>query len=111
MGNHHVILGVILRVVYVILVMEMILGGDSYEKSCWKWSRNHCGTTARSMGNHHVILGVILGVILRVVYVILMTEMVLEGESYEKSSWKWSRRYSGTPDCVWDMTMVILGVI
>ena len=69
----------------VILVMEMVLGGDSYEKSCWKWCRNHCGTTARSMGNHHVILGVILGVILRVVYVILMTEMVLEGESYEKS--------------------------
>ena len=32
-----------------------------------------------------MILGVILGVILRVVYVILMTEMVLEGESYEKS--------------------------
>ena len=63
------------------------------------------------MGNHHVILGVILGVILRVVYVILMTEMVLEGESYEKICWKWSRSYSGTLDCVWDMTMVILGVI
>ena len=67
----------ILRVVYVILMMEMILGGDSYEKSCWKWSRNHCGTTDRSMGNHHVILGVIQGVILRVVYVIFMMEMIL----------------------------------
>ena len=52
------------------------------------------------MGNHHVILGVILGVILRVVYVILMTEMVLEGESYEKSCWKWSMRYSVTTDWV-----------
>ena len=58
-----------------------------------------------------VIPGVILGVILRVVYVILMPEMILGGDSYEKSCWKWSRRYSGTPDCVWDMTMVILGVI
>ena len=42
-------------------------------------------TTDRSMGNHHVILGVILGVILRMVHVILMTEMVVEGDSYEKS--------------------------
>ena len=58
-----------------------------------------------------VILGVILGVILRVVYVILMMEMVVRGDSYEKSCTKWYRRYSGTPDCVWDMTMVILGVI
>ena len=56
-----VILRVILRVVYVILMTEMVLEGESYEKSCWKWSRNHCGTTARSMGNHHVILGVIYG--------------------------------------------------
>ena len=32
--------------------------------------------------------------------VILMTEMVLEGESYEKSCWKWSMRYSGTTDWV-----------
>ena len=53
------------------------------------------------MGNHHVILGVILGVILRVVYVILMTEMVLEGESYEKSCSKWSKNHSGTTD--WSM--------
>ena len=71
-----VILRVILRVVYVILMTEMVLGGDSYEESCWKWSRNHFGTTDMSMGNHHVILGVILGVILRVVYVIVMTEMI-----------------------------------
>ena len=48
-----VILGVILRVVYVILMPEMILGGDSYEKSCWKWSRRYSMTTDRSMGNHH----------------------------------------------------------
>ena len=95
----------------VILMMEMILGGDSYEKSCWKWSRRYNVTTARSMGNHHVILGVTLGVILRVVYVILTTELVLEGESYEKICWKWCQSYSGTLDCVWDMTMVILGVI
>ena len=58
-----VILGVILRgdlrVVYVILMPEMILGGDSYEKCCWKLSRNHCVTTDRSMGNHNVILWVI----------------------------------------------------
>ena len=54
----------ILRVKYVILMPEMVVGGDSYEKSCWKWSRNHCGTTDRSM----VILGEILRVILRVVY-------------------------------------------
>ena len=52
-----VILGVILRVVYVILMTEMILGGVSYEKCCWKLSRNHCVTTDRSMGNHNVILG------------------------------------------------------
>ena len=81
-----------------ILMTEMVLGGDSYEKSCWKWSRNHCGTTDMSMGNHHVILGVILGVILRVVYVILMTEIVLGGDSYEKSCWKWSRNHTGTTD-------------
>ena len=70
-------LGVILRVVCVILMTEMVVRGDSYEKSCWKWSRNHFGTTTRSMGNHHVILGVIQGVILRVVYVIFMMEMIL----------------------------------
>ena len=29
------ILRVILRVVYMILMREMVLGGDSYEKSCW----------------------------------------------------------------------------
>ena len=75
-------------VVYVILMTEIVVGGDSYEKCCWKWSRNHCGTTDRSMGNHHVILGVILGVILRVVDVILMTEIVLVDDSYEKSCCK-----------------------
>ena len=31
-------------------------------------------------------------VILGVVYVILMTELVLECDSYEKSYWKWHRR-------------------
>ena len=46
---------------------EMILRGDSYEKSCCKWSRRYNVTNDISMGNHHVILGVILGVILRVV--------------------------------------------
>ena len=30
-----VILRVILRVVYMIPMREMVLGGDSYEKSCW----------------------------------------------------------------------------
>ena len=79
---------------------EMILGGDSYEKSCWKWSGMHSVTTIWVWDITLVILGVILGVILRVVYVILMTEMVLEGESYEKSCWKWSMRYSVTTDWV-----------
>ena len=40
-----------------------------------------------------------------------MMEMILGGDSYEKSCWKWSRNHTGTPDWVWDMTMVILGVI
>ena len=83
-----------------ILMPEMVVGGDSYEKSCWKWSRNHCGTTDRSMGNHNVILGVILGVILRAIYEILMIEMVVGGDSYEKSCWKWSMTYSVTTDWV-----------
>ena len=52
-----------------------------------------------------------LGVILRAIYEILMTEMVVGGDFYEKSCWKWSGRHSGTTDWVWDMTMVILGVI
>ena len=92
-------------------MMEMILRGDSYEKSCWKWSGTHSGSNIWVWDIPVVILGVILGVILRVLYVILITEMVLEGESYEKSCSKWSKNHSGTPDCVWDMTMVILGVI
>ena len=33
-GITMVILGVILMVVYVILMTEMVVGGDSYEKSC-----------------------------------------------------------------------------
>ena len=47
------ILGLILRVAYVIFMAEMILGDDSYEKSCWKWSGRHSWTTDWSMGNHH----------------------------------------------------------
>ena len=43
--------------------------------------------------------------------VILIMEMILGGDSYEKSCWKWSGRHSDTPVWVWDMTMVILGVI
>ena len=54
-------LGVILRAMYEILMTEMVVGGDFYEKSCWKWSRSYNVTTERSMGNHHVILGVIYG--------------------------------------------------
>ena len=46
-------LGVILRAIYEILMTEMVVGGDFYEKSYWKWSRNHVGTTDWSMGNHH----------------------------------------------------------
>ena len=88
-------------------MMEMILRGYSYEKSCWKWSGRHSGTTIWVWDITLVILGVILGV----VYVILMIEMVLGCDSYEKSYWKWSRRHSGTIGWVWDMTMVILGVI
>ena len=56
---------------------EMILVGDSYEKSCWKWSGRHSGTTDWVWAITIVILGVILGVILEVVLVILMTEMIL----------------------------------
>ena len=36
-----------------ILMTEMVLGGDSYEESCWKWSSRYNVTTDRSMGNHH----------------------------------------------------------
>ena len=71
---------------------EMILRGDSCEKSCWKWSGRHSGTTVWVWDSTLVILGVILGV----VYVILMTEMVLGCDSYEKSYWKWSRMPSET---------------
>ena len=53
----------------------------------------------------------ILGVILGVVYVILMTEIVMGGDSYEQRFWKWSGMLSGTTDWAWDVTMVILGVI
>ena len=38
-----------------------------------------------------------------------MTEMILGGDSYEKSCWYWFRRHSGTTDWVWDITVVILG--
>ena len=80
-------------------------------------SSKYSSGTQLSNGTQHLGLRItpcdprviLRGVVLR--GVILMMEMVLEGESYEKSCWKWSRRYSGTPDCVWDMTMVILGVI
>ena len=71
---------------------EMILRGDSYEKSSWKWSGMHSGTTYWVWDITIVILGVILGV----VSVILMTEMVLRCDSYEKSYWKWSRMPSET---------------
>ena len=43
--------------------------------------------------------------------VILMTEMILGGDSYEKSCWKWSGMHSVTTIWVWDITLVILGVI
>ena len=36
---------VILGVVYVILMTELVLGCDSYEKSYWKWSRMPSETT------------------------------------------------------------------
>ena len=49
--------------------------------------------------------------ILGVVYLILMTEMVMGGDSYEQRFWKWSGMLSGTTDWAWDVTMVILGVI
>ena len=62
-----------LGVVHVILMTEIVLWGESYEKCCWKCSRNHTGTTDRSMGNDHVIPGVIL----RVAYVILMRKVAL----------------------------------
>ena len=40
-----------------------------------------------------------------------MTEMILRRDSYEKSCWKWSGRHSGATNWVWDITLVILGVI
>ena len=49
--------------------------------------------------------------ILGVVYLILMIEMVMGGDSYEQRFWKWSGMLSGTTDWAWDFTMVILGVI
>ena len=48
-----VILQVILTVVYVILMTKIVLVDDSNEKSSWKWSKNHIGTTDLTMGNHH----------------------------------------------------------
>ena len=47
----------------------------------------------------------------KVVYLILMTEMVMVGDSYEQRFWKWSGMLSGTTDWAWDVTMVILGEI
>ena len=95
----------------VILMMEMILGGNSYETSCWKWSSRYSETPDWVWDMTMVILGVILGVILRVVYVILMTEMVLGGDSYEESCWKWSSRYNVTTDSSMGNHHVILRVI
>ena len=46
---------------------EKILGGDSYEKSCCKWSGMHSVTTIWVWDITLVILWVILGVILGVV--------------------------------------------
>ena len=95
----------------VILMTEMILGGDSYEKSCWKWSGMHSVTTIWVWDITMVILwvilglGVSLGVILGVVYVILMMEMVLGGGSYDEIYWKWSGMHSGCTYWVWDITL------
>ena len=70
-----------------ILMTEMVLEGESYEKICWKWCQSYSGTLDCVWDMTMVILGVILRVILRVVYMILMREMVLGGDSYEKSCW------------------------
>ena len=40
----------------------------------------------------------------------LMTDMILGGDSYEKSCWKWSGMHSVTTIWVWDMTLEILEV-
>ena len=40
-----------------------------------------------------------------------MTEMILGGDSYEKSCWKWFGIHSWNLEWGWDMNMVILGVI
>ena len=40
-----------------------------------------------------------------------MMEMILRGDSYEKSCWKWSGMHSVTTEWAWEVTMVILGVI
>ena len=77
-----VILGVILWVGLVILMTEMILGGNFHEKRCCEWSDMHSGTPDWFWDIIIVILGgggggflkVILGVTLRIVLVILVTE-------------------------------------
>ena len=63
---------------------DMILRGDSYEKSCCKWSGTHSGSNIWVWDITLVILGVILGVIIGVVYMILTTKMVMGGDSYEQ---------------------------
>ena len=35
-----------------ILMTEMVVRGDSYEKCCWKCFKNHIETTDLSLGNH-----------------------------------------------------------
>ena len=66
-----VILGVILGVAYVILMMEMVLGGGSYDEIYWKWSGMHSGSTYWVWDVTMVILGVILGVILMLLMILL----------------------------------------
>ena len=72
-----------------------------------KITGNGLGCPVRPLSRSGVILGVILGV----VYLILMIEMVMGGDSYEQRFWKWSGMLSGTTHWAWDVTMVILGVI
>ena len=64
------VLGMILGLVYVILMMEMVLGGGSYDEIYWKWSGMHSGSTYWVWDVTMVILGVILGVILMLLMIL-----------------------------------------
>ena len=70
----------------------MVMGGDFHEERCCEWSEMHSGTPDWVLD----IIIVILRVILRVVFVILMTKIVIGGDFYEerccKCAAQWDHR-------------------